>query len=133
MNNRESLTIYLSVFLIFAVVAGFSGCAGTQVQNKESMLSAAGFQTRIPSTQAQRALYNRMTPDKLERNTFQGRALYTYADKQKGLVYIGGDKAYQRYRQLALQQSAAQNEIEAAYNNQLSQEDNVLGINGPGL
>ena len=133
MNNRESLTIYLSVFLIFAVVAGFSGCAGTQVQNKESMLSAAGFQTRIPSTQAQWALYNRMTPDKLERNTFQGRALYTYADKQKGLVYIGGDQAYQRYRQLALQQSAAQNEIEAAYNNQLSQEDNVLGINGPGL
>jgi hypothetical protein len=133
MNNRESLTIYLSVFLIFAVVAGFSGCAGTQVQNKESMLSAAGFQSRIPSTQAQWALYTRMTPYKLERNTFQGRALYTYADKQKGLVYIGGDQAYQRYRQLALQQSAAQNEIEAAYNNQLSQEDNVLGINGPGL
>jgi hypothetical protein len=133
MNNRESLTIYLSVFLIFAVVAGFSVCAGTQVQNKESMLSAAGFQSRIPSTQAQWALYTRMTPYKLERNTFQGRALYTYADKQKGLVYIGGDQAYQRYRQLALQQSAAQNEIEAAYNNQLSQEDNVLGINGPGL
>ena len=133
MNNRRSLTIYLSLFLIFAVVAGFSGCAATQVQNKESMLSAAGFQTRVPSTQAQWALYTRMTPYKLERNTFQGRALYTYADKQKGLVYIGGDQAYQRYRQLALQQSAAQNEIEAAYNNQLSQEDNVLGINGPGL
>jgi hypothetical protein len=133
MNNRESIGIYLRLFLIFAVLAGFSGCAGTQVQNKESILSAAGFQTRIPTTQAQWALYNRMTPDKLERNTFKGRALYTYVDKQKGLVYIGGDKAYQRYRQLALQQSAAQNEIEAAYNNQLSQEDNVLGINGPGL
>ena len=133
MNNRESLGIYLRLFLIFAVLAGFFGCAGTRVQNKESMLSAAGFQSRIPSTQAQWALYTRMTPYKLERNTFQGRALYTYADKQKGLVYIGGDQAYQRYRQLALQQSAAQNEIEAAYNNQLSQEDNVLGINGPGL
>jgi hypothetical protein len=74
-----------------------------------------------------------MTPYKLERNTFKDKALYTYADKQKGVVYIGGDKAYQRYRQLALEQSAAQNEIEAAYNNQLSQEDTVLGINGPGL
>jgi hypothetical protein len=133
MNNRESLGICLRLFLIFAVLAGFSGCAGTQVQNKESMLSAAGFQTRIPTTQAQWVLYKRMTPDKLERNTFKGRALYTYADKRKGVVYIGGDKAYQRYRQLALQQSVAQNEIEAAYNNQLSQEDNVLGINGPGL
>lgn len=133
MNKRKSLGIYLSLFAIVAVVAGFSGCAGTQVQNKESMLSAAGFQARIPSTKGQWALYNRMTPYKLERNTVEGSALYTYADKQKGFVYVGGDKAYQRYRQLALQQSIAQNEIEAAYSNQLSQEQNVLGINGPGL
>jgi hypothetical protein len=133
MNKRRSLGIYLSLLLIFAVVAGFSGCAGTQVQNKESLLSAAGFQKRIPSTQEQRAMYNRMTPYKLERNTIKGNALYTYADKRKGLFYVGGDKAYQRYRQLALQQSISQNEIEAAYSNQLSQEQNVLGINGPGL
>jgi hypothetical protein len=97
------------------------------------MLSAAGFQTRIPTTQVQWALYKRMTPYKLERNTLKDKALYTYVDKQKGVVYVGGDKAYQRYRQLALQQSVAQSEIEAAYNNQLSQEDTVLGINGPGL
>ena len=78
-------------------------------------------------------MYNRMTPYKLERNTVKGSALYTYADRRKGLFYVGGDKAYQSYRQLALQQSISQNEIEAAYSNQLSQEQNVLGINGPGL
>src|SRR5260370_12930339 len=100
MNKREALVIYLSLFLIIAVVDGFSGCAGTQVQNKESMLSAAGFRTRTPSTQAQWAMYNQMTPYKLERNTFNGKALYTYADKQKGVVYIGGDNAYQRYNNL---------------------------------
>jgi hypothetical protein len=87
-------------------VAGFSGCAGTQVQNKESLLSAAGFHTRTPSTQAQWAMYTLMTPYKLERNTFKGKALYTYADKQKGVVYIGGDNAYQRYTQLGIQQLA---------------------------
>ena len=43
MNKRETLGIHLSLFLIIAVVAGFSGCAGTQVQNKESLLSEAGF------------------------------------------------------------------------------------------
>jgi hypothetical protein len=131
MNQREPFGIYLSLFLMFATV--FSGCAGTQVQTKEALLSEAGFQTRTPSTQRQWALYNRLTPYKLERNTVQGSALYTYADKQKGLLYIGGDQAYQRYRQLALQRSIAQNEIEAAYSNQLSQEQNVLGLNGPGL
>jgi hypothetical protein len=133
MNKRQSFGIYRKLLWLFAVVAGFSGCAGTQVQDKESLLSAAGFQKRIPSTQEQWAIYNQMTPYKLERNTVKGSALYTYADRRKGFFYVGGDKAYRSYRQLALQQSIAQSEIEAAYSNQLSQEQKVLGINGPGL
>jgi hypothetical protein len=135
MNKSESLDIYQTLFLLLAIVVGLglSGCAGTQVQNKESLLSAAGFQKKTPSTQEQWAMFNRMTPYKLERDRVQSGALYTYADKRNGLFYVGGDRAYQRYKQLALQQSIAQSEIEAAYSNQLSQEQKVLGINGPGL
>ena len=129
MNKRESLGIYLSLFLIFAVVAGFSGCAGTQVQHKESLLSAAGFRTRSPSTQDQWAMYNQMTPYKLERNTLKGKALYTYVDKQKGVVYIGGDNAYQRYKQLAAQQSIEQKELEASYSQYLAKMDRVWSVN----
>jgi uncharacterized membrane protein len=129
MNKKESLGIYLRLFLIIAVVAGFSACAGTQVQNKESVLSAAGFRMRTPSTQEQWAMFNQMTPYKLERNTFKGKALYTYADKQKGVVYIGGDKAYQRYKQLGIQQSIAQKELEASYSNYLDKMDQVWSVN----
>jgi hypothetical protein len=129
MNKRESLSIHLRLFLIIAVLAGFSGCAGTQVQHKESLLSAAGFRARSPSTQDQWAMYNQMTPYKLERNTFNGKALYSYADKQQGVVYIGGDKAYQRYKQLGIQQSLAQKEIEASYSNYLAKIDRVWGLN----
>jgi len=129
MNKRESLGIYLSLFLTVAVVAGFSGCAGTQVQSKESLLIAAGFHTRTPSTQEQWAMYNQMTPYKLERNTPKGKALYTYADKQKGIVYIGGDKAYERYKQLRIQQSIAQNELEASYSQYLARIDREWGVN----
>ena len=91
MKKRESLGIYLSLFLIIAVVAGVSGCAGTQAQkkDKESLLLEAGFHIRTPSTHEQWAMYNQMTPYKLERNTLKGKALYTYVDKQKGVVYIG--------------------------------------------
>ena len=129
MNKKESLGIYLRLFLIIAVVAGFSAYAGTQVQNKESVLSAAGFRMRTPSTQEQWAMFNQMTPYKLERNTFKGKALYTYADKQKGVVYIGGDKAYQRYKQLGIQQSIAQKELEASYSNYLKRIDQVWSLN----
>ena len=107
------------------LVACFCGCAGTEVQNKESLLTAAGFQTRTPSTQAQLAMYNRMTPYKLERNTINGKALYSYADKQKGVAYIGGDKAYQHYKQLAVQQY----QMEATYSNYLEKMDQVWGVN----
>ena len=123
MNKRGPLGIYVNLFLTIAVVAGFSGCAGTQIQNKESLLIAAGFHTRTPSTPGPWAMYNQMTPYKLERNTLKGKALYSYADKQKGIVYIGGDKAYQRYRQLALQQSFAEKELKASYSNYLTRID----------
>jgi hypothetical protein len=123
MNRKKSLGLCLGLLLIIAVMPGFSGCAGTQVQNKESLLSAAGFHTRTPSTQEQWAMYDQMTPYKLERNTLKGKALYTYADKQKGIIYIGGDNSYQRYKQLATQQAIAQKEIEASYNRYLSRID----------
>jgi hypothetical protein len=125
MNKQESLGIYLSLFLAIAVVAGYSGCASYQVRTTESLLSEAGFQTRTPSTPAQLAMYNQMTPYKVERNTFKGKALYSYADKQKGVAYIGGDKAYQRYKQLAAQQY----QMEASYSNMLAKEDQVWSVN----
>jgi hypothetical protein len=128
MNKRESFGMYLSLFLMIAVVVGFSGCAGTQVQHKESLLSAAGFRMRTPSTQEQWAVYHEMTPYKLERNTFNGKTLYTYADKQKGVVYIGGDKSYARYKELGIQQSLAHQELEASYGNYLAKDNQVWGV-----
>jgi len=108
-----------------ALLALAVGCESYQVRTTESLLSEAGFQTRTPSTPAQLAMYNQMTPYKLERNTFNGKALYSYADKQKGVAYIGGDKAYQRYQQLATQQLA----LEADYSKMLAHEDQVWSVN----
>jgi hypothetical protein len=118
---------FIGAFALLA--AGLCACASTQVQNKESLLSAAGFHTRTAFTPAQLAMYNRMTPYKIERNTVNGKALYTYADKRKGIVYIGGDKAYQRYRQLALQQSMAEKELEASYSSYLENINQVWSEN----
>jgi hypothetical protein len=128
MNKRVLCVFSLSLFLIIFVVVGFSGCAGTQVQNKESLLSAAGFHTLIPSTQEQWVVFHKMTPYKLERSTFNGKTHYTYADTQKGVVYIGGDKSYARYKELGIQQSLAQKEVEASYANYLAKDNQVWGV-----
>src|SRR3982074_2297256 len=96
------------------VLAGFEGCASMDASNTESLLSAAGFRARTPSTPKQQALYSQLAAYKLERRTEHGKALYTDADKQKGIVYIGGETEYQQYKRLALQQSIAQSQLEAA-------------------
>jgi hypothetical protein len=114
----------LNLIGAIALLALAVGCASYQVRTTESLLSEAGFQTRTPSTPAQLAMYNQMTPYKVERNTFNGKALYSYADKQKGVAYIGGDKAYERYKQLAAQQY----QMEANYSKMLANEDQVWSV-----
>jgi hypothetical protein len=109
----QSALRFAGAFGLLALAVGY---ASYQVRTTESLLSEAGFQTRTPSTQAQLAMYKRMTPYKLERNTFKGKALYSYADTQREVAYIGGDKAYQRYKQLAIQQ----HQMEVAYSNMLT-------------
>src|SRR5271165_2227123 len=80
MNKRKSLGAYLNLFLAIAAVTSLPGCAGTYT---ESVLSTAGFIERTPSTPKQQAIYN-------------SKSIYLYADKKKGVVYIGGEAAYQR-------------------------------------
>jgi hypothetical protein len=126
-NGKAMKHIFTGFNLVgaFALLALAVGCASYQVRTTESLLSEAGFQTRTPSTPAQLAMYNQMTPYKVERNTFKGKALYSYADKQKGVAYIGGEKAYQRYKQLAAQQY----QMEANYSKMLAHEDQVWSVN----
>ena len=111
------------------LVTGLCSCASTEVQNTESLLSAAGFRTETPSTPAQLSAYNRTALYKLERNTTGGEGLYWYADKKKRVAYIGGDEAYQRYRRLVLQQSMAEKEREARYANYIDHIDQVESKN----
>jgi hypothetical protein len=106
------------VMIIILTITAFLGCSSFEAQNKESLLIAAGFRTRTPSTAAQQAMFNRMTPYKVERRIRKGKVLYAYADKDKNVVYIGGEAEYQRYKQLGVQQSIAEQNLEAAQINE---------------
>ena len=118
MKSQKSLSISLVVAVALIMIAAFYGCASYEAQNKETLLSAAGFQTRTPSTPEQQAMFNRMVPYKVERRVRNGKVLYAFADKQRNVVYIGGESEYQRYKQLGLQQSIAQDQLEAAQINE---------------
>ena len=111
------------------LMAGFCGCASNEVENTQSLLSAAGFSARTPSTPAQLAAYSQMAPYKLEGDMVNGHSVYLWANKRDGVIYYGGDKAYERYRQLVSQQAAAENAAEAAYGEYLKNLDRNHSLN----
>jgi hypothetical protein len=118
MNRNSSFFKVPIVAIALLLLAGFAGCASYDAQNKESLLIAAGFKSRTPSTSRQQAMFSRMTPYTLERRVRNGKVLYAYADKDKNLVYIGGENEYQQYKKLAIQQSIAEDQLQAAQINE---------------
>lgn len=103
---------------ILLLLALFNGCASWDASSQESLLSAAGFKTRTPSTQQQQTMFERMAPYTVERRERHGKVLYAYADKNQHLLYIGGEPEYQRYKQLGLQKSIADSQLQAAQINE---------------
>src|SRR5215469_14579739 len=97
------------------LVTCLCSCTSTEVQNTESLLSAAGFRRQSLSPETGLTTYNQGAPYKLERDTVNGHSIYLYVNKQNGVLYVGRDQAYQRYGQLLRQPTAAENAREAAY------------------
>jgi len=118
MHNRKLIAAPVFFLLVLVGLFVFDGCASWDAASQESLLSAAGFKTRTPSTAAQQEMFARMVPYKVERRERNGKVLYTYADKQRNLLYIGGEAEYQKYKQLGIQQSIAQNQLQAAQINE---------------
>lgn len=105
----------LPFFLVLATaILGFTGCASLEAPNTESLLSAAGFKTKTPTTPKQIAFYNNLSVFELQRHVVKGHVIYTYADKKNSVIYFGDEKAYQRYKQLALKQEIAEDQLSAA-------------------
>ncbi|HYZ73781.1 MAG TPA: hypothetical protein VE641_11925 [Chthoniobacterales bacterium] len=115
MNKTKLITAPVFILLLLAL---FNGCASWDASSQESLLSAAGFKTRTPSTPKQEAMFARMAPYTVERRERHGKVLYAYADKKQHLLYIGGEAEYQRYKQLGLQKSIADSQLQAAQINE---------------
>src|SRR4051794_3053592 len=110
MKQSKLSAFYLTLLAIITVL-GFAGCASEKAHNKESLLSAAGFRTLTPSTPQQQSVYASMPPNKVQRMEQNGKVTYAYVDKKAGVVYVGGENEYQRYKQLGQQQKLANEEM----------------------
>ncbi len=103
------------LLLALAVAVGCSG----QVIQTERLLAAAGFQMRLANTPEREAHLAKMTQRQLVPEMQDGSLRYVYADaKYCKCVYVGTEKAYQRYERYALKQRISDQRLAAAQMNE---------------
>jgi len=96
----------------------------------ESTLSAAGFQMKPADTPKREASLAQFPTRKIVSRQRDGQLTYFYADPDFcKCLYFGDQRQYARYRELAIQQRIAQEQVDAAEMN----EDAALdwGMWGP--
>lgn len=86
--------------LLFAVLtlAGCTAIERSEERGIEYRLKLAGFKV-VPAGSQELA---RMAPYKMEGRMKNGRAVYRYADPERGRFYEGGSREYERYRKIAV-------------------------------
>jgi len=118
MKHSKTLATYLVLLAVIGGALGFSGCASNKARDTQNLLSAAGFHTLTPTTPQQQASYDSLPPNEVQRREADGKVLYAYADKKNGILYVGNEANYQRFRQLGHQQRIAEQQLAAAQMNQ---------------
>jgi hypothetical protein len=115
-QKQGSLCNLVLASLIVAVcgLIGFAGCASMEAASQESLLQKAGFQSRTPTTEKQKAAYQALPAYQLHRGTLKGRTIYAYKDEKAGVVYLGSQAEYAQYRQLAAKAKLKEEQITAA-------------------
>jgi hypothetical protein len=113
---QKQIRVLLNAVSILAVLTFAVGCASTQtaVENKESMLVAAGFKVITPKNATQQQKLQNLPPGKIAMIQKSGKTLYVYPDAAHNQAYVGGPQEYQAYQQARLNNKLAQENLETA-------------------
>ena len=96
---------------------GLTACQTPQqrVEQREDLLSAAGFIVRPANTPERQAMLNRLPPHKFVQRVNGDVVHYVYADPLVcGCLYVGTQQAYNQYKANQLQQHLADEQQMAA-------------------
>ncbi|MCS0493667.1 hypothetical protein NVS89_01060 [Ancylobacter sp. MQZ15Z-1] len=118
-----------SIAALALVSLAVAGCV-TETENKENMLSAAGFQVRMADTPTKVASLKSLPPHQFIVQNKDGQPVYIYADPTVcGCIYYGNQSNFQSYQQMVFQQQIVSQEQMTAMINQQAAFD--FGAWGP--
>ena len=121
------------MFALFAAIALLTSCAAIQNQNAmdmERMLAASGFKMKLADTPQKMAALEGFPQRKLVPQQHNEKLYFYYADATScKCMYVGSEKSYQKFQNLATQQKMAQDYRWAAQTNMDARMD--FGMWGP--
>jgi uncharacterized protein YceK len=126
------------LLLLVAAVLLTSGCAAIERANHsgtERLLSAAGFRVLPANTSERQDSLASLPPWSIVRKFKGDEPSYVYADPDHGVLFIGDEKAYTKFQQLAVDlRIANDNMLAARMNLNAAQQWNDWGCWGaPGF
>jgi hypothetical protein len=104
------MNTYVVAGLAISFGLALAGCQSMpqSVQQKEDLLSAAGFTPQPANTPQRLAAMKKLPPNKFVQQTNNSQMVYVYADPIVcQCVYFGNQAAYAQYRQMVFQQRLA--------------------------
>lgn len=108
----------IAIFVLIGFTVTLAACAAIQnadAIDTERMLAAAGFQMRFADTPQKLDHVKSMTQRKLVLHRRDNKTYYVYADATScKCLYVGNEKAYQRYQKLEIDRKIADNRRMAA-------------------
>ncbi len=108
---RTKLLAMLSV----GVVLVSAGCTRQIVEQREDLLSAAGFRVKPANTPERRASLRALPEHRLVLQEMDGREVWVYADPLVcNCLYVGTPEDYQRYNRLKVERDMASDRLMAA-------------------
>jgi hypothetical protein len=112
----KQIRILLQTGSAIVLLALMVSCATTQtsVENKESMLVAAGFKVVTPKNPTQQQKLQKLPPGKIAMIQKSGKTFYVFPDAAHNQAYVGGPQEYQAYQQARLANKLAQENLETA-------------------
>jgi hypothetical protein len=116
-GSTRSTRIFLTACIALLALPGCATIQRSNATDKERALAAAGFQMKFADTPERVSQIEGLPQRKLTHVPDGSNVRFVYADKNFcKCLYVGSEKAYDRYQKLSLEKEIADERLQASMN-----------------
>jgi hypothetical protein len=101
-----------SMLSILGAAAILVGCSSTN--QKENMLSAAGFKPIAANSPKRQEHLNSLPDDRLTVANLNGHSYFVFPDRAESVLFVGQEPQYQKYQRMRLENQMGEAQVHTA-------------------